>query len=140
MSSKIRIVRNAYLYIASLISLLFVAIGVYTLVNTAMKAYVFPKADRGNFSRCNQQPPIPVTIYTDVENNKQVATEDQKRQLDNFLADYEKWKKENTGEDCLAADRQSNIADALTMILIALPIYLFHWNIIKKEKEEKETE
>jgi len=34
--------------------------------------------------------------------------------------------------------RQNEIVDALTMLIVALPILLVHWRFIKKEKEEKE--
>ncbi|MDP1619836.1 MAG: hypothetical protein Q8M12_02460, partial [bacterium] len=60
-----------------------------------------------------------------------------KIQLENLLRDYDQWKAANTGEDCYSAQRQSNVVDALTMIVIALPILLVHWRIIKKEKSEK---
>jgi N-acetylglucosaminyldiphosphoundecaprenol N-acetyl-beta-D-mannosaminyltransferase len=136
MSSKIRIVRNAYLYIASLVSLIFVAVGAYILLNTAIKYYVLPKAEKGGYSRCNEQPPI-----YDIENVKSATTDEAKKeQFDQLIKDYENWKNNNTGEECYKADRQSNVADAITMIIIALPIFLFHWRLIRKEKEEKELE
>jgi len=132
MSSKIKIVRNAYLYIASLISLLFVAIGAYTLLNTAIKTYILPKAEKGGFSRCNEQPPI-----YGLDSAKGVATDVQKEQLDMLLKDYERWKENNTGEECYKAERQKNVADAITMIVIAFPIFLFHWRLVKREKDKE---
>ncbi|KKR22123.1 MAG: hypothetical protein UT50_C0001G0035 [Candidatus Moranbacteria bacterium GW2011_GWA2_39_41] len=67
-----------------------------------------------------------------------VATSDQKIQLENLLQDYEQWKLNNTGEECYSAQRQSNSVDSITMILVALPILLLHWRIIRKEKEINE--
>jgi hypothetical protein len=135
MSKTTRIIRTVYLYIAALVSLIFVAVGTGTLLNTALKTYVFPKAQKGGYGRCNQQPPV---YGLDGTKDANVTTEQQKQQIANMLADYENWKKDNSGEECYSAERQSSVVDAITMILVALPICLLHWRIIKKEKEEKE--
>ncbi|MEI6587733.1 MAG: hypothetical protein WCO05_02160 [Candidatus Moraniibacteriota bacterium] len=135
MSKTTRIIRTVYLYIAALVSLIFVAVGTGTLLNTALKTYVFPKAQKGGYGHCNQQPPV---YGLDGTKDANVTTEQQKQQIANMLADYENWKKDNSGEECYSAERQSSVVDAITMILVALPICLLHWRIIKKEKEEKE--
>jgi len=54
-----------------------------------------------------------------------------------LLRDYDEWKKNNTGEECYSAQRQSSVVDAITMIIIALPILLIHWKIIKKDKKNE---
>ena len=137
MTSKTRFIRTIYLYLAALISLIFVAVGTGNLINTALKYYAFPKAEKGGYSRCNQQPPV---YGLEKESLAGVATVDQKAQLENILRDYEQWKKDNTGEECYSQERQNNVVNALTMIIIALPICLFHWRLIKKDKKEKEEE
>lgn len=136
MSPKVKLIRTIYLYLAAIVSLIFVAVGTGTLLNTAMKFYLFPKAEKGGFSRCNQQPPV---YSLDKNALAGVATPDQKVQLDNLLRDYAQWQQNNTGEECYSQERQNNIADALTMMLVAIPILAIHWVIIKKEKEEKEA-
>ena len=135
MTDKAELIRTIYLYLASLISLLFVAIGAGRILNTALKYYVFPKAEKAGYSRCNIQPPI---YSFDKNNLEKIATDDQKSQLENFLKDYEQWKKENSGDECYSQERQGNAVDALTMIIIALPIFGYHWNLIKKEKKKEE--
>lgn len=133
MTSKTKLIRTIYLYLAALISLIFVAVGSGRIIDTALKFYAFPKAEKGGYSRCNQQPPI---YGLEKESLAGVATGDQKAQLENILRDYEQWKKDNTGEECYSQERQSNTVDALTMLIIALPICLFHWMLIKKDKIE----
>jgi len=135
MTSKSKLIRTIYLYAAALISLIFVAVGTGRLLNTALKFYVFPKAEKGGFNRCNQQPPL---YNVDKNALTGVATPDQKIQLENLLRDYEQWQKDNTGEECYSVERQNNAVDSLTLIIVALPICLLHWKMIKKEKEEKE--
>ena len=137
MSDKVKMIRTVYLYLAVLVSLIFVGVGIGRLVNTGLKFYVFPKAEKGGFNQCNQQPPV---YAFDKASFSGVATTDQKTQLENLLRDYEEWKKNNTGEECYSAQRQSNSVDAITMLLVALPILLVHSLIIKKEKHKKEDE
>lgn len=135
MSDKTKLIRTVYLYLAVAGSLIFTGVGAGTLLNTGLKYYFFPKAEKGGYSQCNQQPPIYALDKSVFVN---VATPDQKIQLENLLRDYDQWKQNNTGEECYIAQRQSNIVDSLTMMFIALPILLVHWRIIKKEKTEKE--
>ncbi|HCU71110.1 MAG TPA: hypothetical protein DIC35_05175 [Candidatus Moranbacteria bacterium] len=137
MGDKIKIIRTTYLYLAIIISLIFTGVGVGTLINTALKTYVFPKAEKGEYNQCNQQPPV---YALERKGMMSVATEDQKMQLENLLRDYEEWKKSNTGEECYSAQRQSNVVDSLTMIMVALPILIVHALIIKKDKAKKENE
>ena len=77
MTSKSKIIKTIYLYVAALVSMIFLAVGTGTLLNTALKAYVFPKAEKGGFSRCNQQPPVYDLASA---KNSQIATEEQKSQ------------------------------------------------------------
>jgi hypothetical protein len=137
MTTKVRLIRTIYLYLAALVSLIFVAVGTGNLINTGLKYFFFPKAEKGGYSQCSQQPPVYALDKTALQS---VATSDQKIQLDNLLRDYEQWKAQNTGEECYSAQRQANVVDSLTMMIIAWPILLIHWKIIKKEKAEKEEE
>jgi hypothetical protein len=130
MTSKTKLIRNIYLYLAALVSLIFVAVGTGNLLNTGLKYYFFPKAEKGGYSRCNNQPPVYGLEKTSYST---VATDDQKTQLENMLRDYENWKANNSGEECYSQERQNNAVNALTMMIIALPIFVFHWRLIKKE-------
>lgn len=133
-----KLIRTIYLYVAALISLIFVAVGSGTMLNTGMKFLFFPEAEKKSFFECNQQPPM--IGSPDVSGYKSIATEDQKVQLDQLLKDYQSWKENSMGDQCIKPARQNKIVDALTMLFIALPICLIHWRIIKKDKEEKEAD
>jgi len=138
MTKTTKIVRTIYLYTVALISLIFLCVGIGNIVNTSLKAYVFPEAEKKDYYACNTQPYFLSSV--DLQKMKATApTIDQQTQIDNLLRDYENWQKENTGETCIKAERQKKQVDASTMILIALPLYLFHWRIIKKEKQETDS-
>lgn len=140
MTEKTKLIRTVYLYLAALISLIFVAVGAGRIMNAGIKYVLFPEAEKKSYYECNIQPPMYGYGETkEVERLKTsaVATEDQREQIDNLLKDYVYWKENQSGEKCLLPARQNNFVDSFTMILIALPIMLFHWRIIKKEKEVK---
>lgn len=128
-----RLIKTIYLYLAVTISLIFVAVGVGRLLNTGLKVAFFPEAEKKSYYECNNQPEVVPIVCKDN------ISEDQKSQINSLLKDYENWKENQTGDKCIVPVRQNNLVDALTMVIIALPILLTHWRFIKKEKEEKET-
>jgi glucan phosphoethanolaminetransferase (alkaline phosphatase superfamily) len=137
-----KMIRSIYLYLAALISLIFVAVGTGRIINTALKAYIFPEAEKGGYGMCVSQPPLyELDSIKSVEKTRdaELTTQDQKDQLNSFLQDYKSWKENNYGETCLIRERQRNYVDSFTMLLVALPICLIHWKIIKKDKDEKEV-
>ncbi len=139
MTTKAKLIRTVYLYLAALISLIFVAVGTGRLLNTGLKYAIFPEAEKKSYDQCNQQPPM-YGAEADVKNMENAATDQQKKKLESLLADYENWKTNNFGNACIQPARQNKVIDAITMVLIALPICLLHWRVIKKEKDEKGEE
>lgn len=131
---KTKIIMMIYLYLVALISLIFTAVGTGNLINTALKAYVFPETEKRDYQMCNIQPYYPVSDF------KNLGTTEKEAQMENIINDYEQWKKQNTGEACYRSERQKRLVDFTTMVLIALPLYLLHWSMIKREKREKEDE
>ncbi len=134
MTTKAKLIKTIYLYLVAAISLLFVAIGTGTMLNMGLKFYIFPDAEKKSYFECNNPPPT-----TSIP-SKEGATEEQKTQLDMLLKDYENWKENQSGDNCIRPARQNKLIDAFTMIIIALPILLIHWKLIKKGKEEKEAD
>ncbi|MFA6159922.1 MAG: hypothetical protein WC678_02410 [Parcubacteria group bacterium] len=138
-----KLIRSIYLYLAALISLIFVAVGAGRIINTTLKAYVFPEAEKGEYGMCRNEPPMyELTASKSIENAKdsEITTQEQKDQLASLLVDYKNWKENNSGDICFKRERQTNYVDSFTMLLVALPLCLLHWRIIKKDKEEKEAE
>jgi hypothetical protein len=139
MTKTTKIIRTIYLYTVALISLIFLAVGIGNFVNTGLKSMFFQEAEKKDYYACNNQPYFISTIEAEKLKQTPGLTEDQKTQIDNMIRDYENWKKENTGTTCIVAERQKKLVDAATMIVIALPLYLFHWTMARKEKQEIES-
>lgn len=137
MNPKIKLIKTIYLYLAAAISLIFVAVGIGTLLNTGLKYAIFPEAEKRSYFECNSQPPVYALEAGQLRN---LTSDEQKVQIDQMIREYENWKEGQTGDACIIPARQNKIIDALTMIIIALPILLIHWRLIRKEKEEKEQD
>jgi hypothetical protein len=129
---------TVYLYTVSLIGLIFFAVGMGNLINTSLKAYVFPEAEKRDYSVCNNQPYYSTIDAKAIKESGQITIEEQ-TQLDNMIKDYEDWQSRNTGDECYKSERQKRMLDALTMILIAFPIYILHWRMARKERQEIES-
>jgi len=127
-------VRTFYLYIVSLLSLIFLAVGVGNLLNTTLKATFFKEAEKRDYSVCYNYP----YYYSNIEKTAEM-NEVQLEQIDNMIKNYENWKEKNTEETCYKSEREKKIVDSLSMIIIALPLYIFHWMMIRREKRKNEN-
>lgn len=105
-------VRLLYLYLFSFVGLLIIVIGSIQLVDLGIKVYVFKGADTYEYSR-----PLPV---------EEGLSEDELRRRD--LENQERQKRE------VVRQRQRQFSTAISMIVIGLPLYLFHWKTIEREK------
>jgi len=139
MNKTTKIVMTVYLYTVSLISLIFFAVGMGQLINTSLKAYVFQEAEKRDYTVCSNQPYYYSTVDAEKIKGSAALTIDEKTQIDNMIKDYNDWKARNTGDECYKSERQKRMLDALTMILIAFPIYILHWRMARKERQEVES-
>ena len=107
--------KKAYLYLVSTISLVIAVIGAIMLINLALKAWVFTKADNNYYSS-----PCSVVVVPSVGNSQncdQAAIDAQQKQ----------------DAENQASQRQNTAAQALSMLIVATPVWLYHWKMAKKE-------
>lgn len=109
----------------SLISLVIVVIASIMLINLALKTWVFPKADEDIYyyepKLVCSEPPVnvdPATISSRDPNcdNPNYATEEKQREMDRR-----------------SAQKQRDAAQALAMIIVAVPVFIYHWKLARKE-------
>ncbi len=98
-----------------------------------MKIKDLPKIDRPREKlekygpeRLSDSELLAILLRTGSEGNE-------RNQMKQFLADYERWQNESGDFDPVKSQRQRDASFNLAMIIIGLPLYLFHWRIIKKE-------
>ena len=142
------IIRTIYLYLFSLVGLGMLVVGLSMIINLALKTWIFTKADSQE-----KYISMPVSVYLDptlktVEEiklcgDKCELASSQKEQIDQWLVDYKSWQENEKTRDpnfYTEQRRQRQAATALSLILVGLPLWLFHWSVIKKDvKASKET-
>ena len=109
-------IKKVYLYLVSLISLIIVIAAAIMLINMALKAWVFKKADKTIYYApkivCDSTIPNPAPECSDPD----------------FQAKEEAREKESR-----SAQRQRDAAQAIAMIIVATPVFLYHWRLARKE-------
>lgn len=105
-------IKKAYLYLVSLVSIIIMVIGAIMLINIALKAYVFTKADDVRYTYCSS-----------------VTSTPEGKPIEQPLECTDK----NYANDKRSAQRQSEAAQALAMILVASPVFYYHWKLARQE-------
>lgn len=100
--------RLLYLYLFSFVGLLITVFGGIQIVNLGLKTFVFKNADKYMIYPGNLAKTDP----------NYISPEDMKKQQDEQVQNQ----------------RQGEMANSIAMIAVGLPLYLYHWNTIKKEK------
>ena len=140
------IIRTIYLYLFALIGLGMLVIGCSMIINLGLKTWIFTKADlQENFNNR----PVPI-ILSDPDlqkveelqacSDKCELTFEQKELIVNWLEDYEEWQNTEKNRDpnlYTIRNRQRQAATAISLILVGLPLWLFHWATIKRDVKQQ---
>ncbi|MFZ3301957.1 MAG: hypothetical protein WA152_04565 [Microgenomates group bacterium] len=107
-------IRLLYLYLFSFIGLIIAVIGTIQLVDLGMKVYIFKDADKYDYPLATKFDPTGKEVeLTDKEKEEQKAQQE----------------KETT------RNRQRQASNAIAMLLVGIPLYKYHWSILKKENK-----
>ncbi len=118
MANKITWIRTIYLYLFSLVGLVLVIIAGVRFIDMGLKAWVFTEAD--NYVSYDYARPAPVAGEKPVvEPSKEEKEAIQKKQTNQ--------------------QRQRDASNSLAMIIVGLPLYLYHWRMASKRKDEENS-
>lgn len=107
--------RLLYLYLFSFVGLIITVIGIIRLIDLGMKIYIFNGADQYNYYVSTPVKEPGTETMTPEERTK--YDEEQKVRQD----------EENR------RNRQREVSGAVSMIVVGIPLYLYHWKTIQKE-------
>lgn len=136
----ISIIRAIYLYLFTIIGLVLLTVGGVRFADMGLKAFVFTKAEADyEYSRCAVLSPYPIETIEKIEKIETgaVFSEEELSSIKQWIADYKKQSEQKISYATI--DRHKNASINLAMILIGLPLYLYHWLLIKKETKEREV-
>ncbi|HVY67296.1 MAG TPA: DUF5671 domain-containing protein [Patescibacteria group bacterium] len=108
--------KKAYLYLVSIISLVIAVVGAIILIDMALKSWIFTKADRNYYSTdCYSKAPAAVGEAPQPCSAEELAAQEQQE------------------ADQQAAQKQRDAAQALAMLIVATPVWYYHWRAARKE-------
>jgi hypothetical protein len=133
--SRRHLVRTIYLYLVAFLGVLLLTVGGVRFLDMGLKALVFTSAEQEETMHV-RQPPIPFAL----ERARQVAggsgdefTPEERAMAREWLREYEAWRERTATLNPVLARRQRTASSSLAMILIGLPLYLYHWALIRRE-------
>lgn len=131
------IVRTIYLYLFALLGLIFIAVGSIRLLDMALRTFIFREADA---MERFEPPPVPMLgrlERIDDIGERAELSEEEKQVLRRSIEDYRRWEERQQRIDPVRARRQREASSSLAMILVGLPLYLYHWRIVRREAAER---
>ncbi|MCL4406275.1 MAG: hypothetical protein M1586_01070 [Patescibacteria group bacterium] len=112
----VKIVKIVYLYLFSLIGLVLIVVASVKLVNLGLKALVFTAADQ-YYSYPSAKPTSETKDGGYVEPDPEEIAAFNRRQL--------------------KQQREREAADALAMLIVGAPLYIYHWRLAVGKKDEE---
>jgi hypothetical protein len=104
-------IRLIYLYLFSLVGLVVVVIGSVRMVNLALKTWVFKEADKYDI--------YTAPMKAAPENEPAIPSAAEQRAMQ---------------ERQTARQRQRELSESLAMLAVGIPLYIYHWKLVQKEK------
>lgn len=123
-SPKAVVIKTIYFYLVCFVALMTVVFSTADLINIALKTWIFTKADTNDYY---YGPAI--TCPTPMDKSLSETTTAQ------IKADCEKQQKinEEQSENNRIAQKQSNVVRDISLIVVGIPLFLYHWRIVRKK-------
>jgi len=135
---RIILIRATYLYLLSLIGIILVLIGGSGFVSMGLKTFVFTQADDEQ-RMYREMPPRPISPAERIDAESRAVFRDSALK-EQWEEDYEAWRERRKSIDPVAARRHREAASNLSFILVGLPLYLYHWRLIRRDHAGEENE
>lgn len=134
---KHSLVRTIYLYLFACLGLVLLTIGAVRFLDMGFKAFIFTKAEQDQRYDTRPSPLVyPVEKIEELQ-DEEGLTEEEKTAIKQWLVDYKSWQDSTSEVSYVTARRHQDASFNLSLILIGLPLYLYHWGIIKRETKNK---
>lgn len=130
MPGKFHWIRNIYLYLVCAITLFMFAFAAVELVNLALRTWVFTKADQMNYAYPVKTPDGYCSFAKD---GNRVCPPAPAEELQKINEQNKKQADENR-----AAQRQNDLVRNISMLIIAIPLFAYHWFVIRRDKKNED--
>lgn len=127
-SSKVSFLKNLYLYLVSFVALMMIVFSVADVINIVLRTYVFTKADKDFYSY--PQPACLPASRADAPPKPGATSTDEKCVIS---AEQQKLQ-EKQNQDNRTAQKQRDLVRDLSMIIVGLPLFVYHWKLARKKE------
>lgn len=125
-TNRVAIIKNIYFYLVSFVALMMVVFSLADLINTALRTWIFTKADYYDYSYTVPACDPLASKTMDTSTPKLSAEECAALQAQN----------EKRQQDSQESQRQRDMVRDISMIVVGLPVFVFHWLAIRKREQE----
>ena len=129
---KSSIIRSIYFYAVSIISLFMIVFSVSSLINLGLKTWVFTQVDRPAQCVPGVGTVYPGSYAAPIAPDK-IGTVNAPTGPTQAECD----RQNKTSADQQISDREREAVQDFSLLVVALPLFLFHFKIVQKEWKEK---
>ena len=126
------IIKNIYLYLVSFVALMMIIFSTADLLNIALKTFVFTKADDNYYYGPVACPIEPSSAVLDNKGGQTPSSSPLEKGRSD-CQDTAQQRKQN--DDMRSAQRQRDLVRDISMIIVAIPVFLYHWKIVRNKEE-----
>lgn len=116
-TSKITLIKTIYFYLVSFVALMMVTFATANLINVLLKTYVFTLADQDYYA-------MPASICAPEKADASSTAECVKNEKIN----------QEQSEKNRKAQKQRDLVNDISMIVVGIPLFAFHWNYARKKE------
>lgn len=120
-------IRNVYLYLVTAVTLFMIVFAVVDMINLGLRTYVFTKIDQADVQ--NMYPPA--VVYDEATKAKLGTCPT----IPVNVAEQEKRQ-----QDQQAANRQRDLVTNISLLVVALPLFGYHWLLIRRDRKENKED
>ena len=125
------LIRTIYLYLFTIIGLVLVVIGSARFVDMGLRTFVFTKAEANQSQDYNRLRAISYSMERiEIMQNDENFAEEERVIMRQMIDEY---KNQDEEVSHLTIKRHRDASTNLAMILVGLPLYFYHWRIIRRE-------
>ncbi len=118
------LIRSIYLYVATLIGLIMMIIALYNLVTLGLKVAIFHQAD--------QSYPYAMPACAPVPADPEISASPMPvKSLPNCVSSVDQTQQDTQR----TADHQRTAVNSIAGLIIGLPLYWYHWQLIKRDQQ-----
>lgn len=118
-------IKNVYLYLVSFVTLIMMVVSAAGIIDVALRTWIFPKADRAYYYG-------PVVC---APGESPTTTPDAGKYREPCVTQEQSDLQKQRDEEMRSAEKQRSLVRNISMLLVAAPLFAYHWRIIRRKDE-----